>query len=643
VCGIAGFVNRDRSRPADADVLRAMTHAIHHRGPDEDGFLLDGEAGLGMRRLSILDVAGGTQPIYNEDRSVGVVYNGEIYNFQELREDLIARGHTFRTRSDTEVIVHQYEEDGPDCLNRFNGMFGLAIWDLRRRRLMLGRDRLGIKPLHYMEGAGSLVFGSELKSLLQHPDATRELDPISVSRYLTHECVPAPRSIFRGIRKLPPGHRLIWEDGRASVEEWWRIRFDGTAAPKRPREALEELERLLSAAVERRLVSDVPLGGFLSGGIDSSTIVAFMQRHASVPVKTFSIGFQEESFDESNHARTVAKHLGTEHHERVFSPEDMIDLVPRLAEFLDEPLGDGSVLPTFLLSAFTREQVTVSLSGDGGDELFAGYPTYFAHRAASLYERVPRLLRRGLVAPLVRRLPVSTRNFSFDFAAKRFISGDGMSPLERHLVWMGSFSGDSKRAVLSGDMNRLLADDDEFADARALWEGCDAPDDLTRVLHQDMRVYMQDDILTKVDRTSMAHSLEVRVPLLDHTVVEFVTSLPISWKLKGWTTKYLLKQLALRYLPEQIVTRKKKGFGVPIAAWIRGPLRELVQDLLSPDRIRSGGVFEPATVTRLLEEHLSGRFDHRKTLFTLLVFELWRERWMAPPTKATFTAAVRPA
>ena len=619
-----------------------MTRVIHHRGPDEDGFLLDGEAGLGMRRLSILDVAGGTQPIYNEDRSVGVVYNGEIYNFQELREDLISRGHTFRTRSDTEVIVHQYEEDGPGCLRRFNGMFGLAIWDLPRRRLVLGRDRLGIKPLHYLEGPGGLVFGSEIRSLLEHPSATRELDPVALSRYLTHECVPAPRSIFRDIRKLPPGHRLIWENGAVSVEPWWRIRFRGGDAPSHPREALEELERLLSAAVERRLMSDVPLGAFLSGGIDSSTVVAFMQRHASKPVKTFSIGFEEESFDESTHARTVAKHLGTEHHERIFSPRDMIDLVPRLADFLDEPLGDGSVLPTFLLSAFTREQVTVSLSGDGGDELFAGYPTYLAHRAANLYDRVPKLLRRAVVAPLVRRLPASARNFSFDFAAKRFISGDGLSPLERHLVWMGSFSGDAKRDVLSDDLNRALADDDEFADARRLWEGCDAPDDLSRVLHQDMRVYMQDDILTKVDRASMAHSLEVRVPLLDHTVVEFVTSLPTTWKLRGWTTKYLLKQLALRYLPQHIVTRKKKGFGVPIAAWIRGPLRELVQDLFSPDRIRRGGVFKPSTVTRLLQEHLSGRFDHRKALFTLLVFELWRERWMQRPATAPAVRATVP-
>jgi asparagine synthase (glutamine-hydrolysing) len=391
---------------------------------------------------------------------------------------------------------------------------------------------------------------------------------------------------------------------------------------------LEQLESLLAAAVRRRLISDVPLGAFLSGGIDSSTVVALMQRQATGPVKTFNIGFREGSFDESRHARDVAVHLGTEHHERTFLPSDMLALVPRLADFLDEPLGDASVLPTFLLSGFTREQVTVSLSGDGGDELFAGYPTYPAHRAARIYDRLPAVLRHRLIRPAVQALPVSTRNFSLDFVARRFISGDGLAPVERHLAWMGSFDPAAKRRLLAPALREALADDDDHAHARALWEDCDAPDDLARILHLDMRIYMQDDILTKVDRTSMAHSLEVRVPLLDHTVVEFVTGLPTAMKLQGWTTKHLLKRLARRYLPDRIVDRRKKGFGVPMASWLRGPLRDLARDLLAPERIRRAGFFDPDETTRLLEEHLDGHADHRKPLFTLLVFELWRDRWM---------------
>ena len=629
MCGIAGYVHRDRSRPAEAPLLRSMTETLAHRGPDEEGYLLDGEAGLGMRRLRILDLEGGSQPIYNEDRTVGTVFNGEIYNFQELRRDLEARGHTFRTDVDTEVIVHQYEEDGPDCLQRFNGMFALAVWDGRRRRLLLARDRLGIKPLHYLEGPSAFVFGSEIKALLRHPDATFELDPRALARYLTHECVPAPRSIFRDIRKLPPGHRLLLESGTATVERWWRIPFSGGPVPADLDAATEELDSLISEAVRRRLISDVPLGAFLSGGIDSSTVVAYMQRHATSPVKTFNIGFRERSFDESDPARMVARHLGTEHHEATFGADEMLELVPRLGELLDEPLGDTSVFPTYLLSQFTKERVTVALSGDGGDEMFAGYPTYPAHRAFRIYDRLPRALRRGIIGPLVRSLPVSTRNFSLDFVAKRFISADGLPALERHVVWMGAFAPDGLQRVLSPELRRALADDDPFEDARRLWDECDAHDDLSRILHLDMRTYMQDDILTKVDRTSMMHSLEVRVPLLDHHVVEFAARLPIDWKLKGWTTKHLLKRLARRTLPARIVTRRKKGFGAPVAAWLRGPLRDLAADLFSADRLRRSGLFDPDEVGRLLDDHLAGRADHRKPLFTLLVFELWRDRWLA--------------
>jgi len=641
MCGIAGFVNRDRAVTADPRLLRGMADAIVHRGPDEDGYLLDHEAALGMRRLRIIDLAGGSQPIFNEDRTVGVVYNGEIYNYPELRERLLARGHTLRTHCDTEVIVHLYEEHGPDLLDHLNGMFAIALWDARARRLLLARDRLGVKPLHFLEGPTALVFGSEIKSLLLHPDARREIDPVALSRYLLHECVPAPRTLFKGIRKLAPGHRLVCEQGNVRIERWWRLRCAPASPSPRLDEAEERLESLLGAAVRRRLLSDVPLGAFLSGGIDSSTIAAFMREQAGGTVETFSIGFHEASFDESAHARRVAAHLGTRHHEETLSASEMLRLVPHLPEMLDEPLGDASILPTYLLSRFTRQRVTVALSGDGGDELFAGYPTYLAHRAASVYRWLPGLLRRGVVGPIARALPVSTRNFSLDFAAKRFVSGEGLTTPERHAVWMGSFAPGAKRRLLSTDLRLALAEDDDFETVRALWAECDAPDELSKLLHLDLGLYLQDDVLTKVDRASMACSLEVRNPFLDYTVVEFAAGLPPSFKVRGLTTKFLLKQVARKRLPAEIVTRPKKGFGVPMAAWLKGPLRDLALSTLAPDRLRGAGLFDPAEVKRLLDEHLAGAADHRKALYTLLAFELWREAWIERrPAAAPRTAAI---
>jgi len=629
MCGIAGYVHRDRSRPADAGLLLRMAETLRHRGPDDDGYLCEGPVGLAMRRLQVLDLEGGAQPLYNEDRTVAVVFNGEIYNYRELRQELEARGHTFRTRSDTEVIVHQYEEDGVDCLQRFNGMFALALWDATRRRLLLARDRMGIKPLHWMDGNTSLVFASELKALLPHPDAAAELDPVGLSRYLTHEYLPAPHTILRGMYKLPPGHRLLLDDSGIRVERWWRIRFTGTNVPSRREEALQELESRLENAVRRRLVSDVPLGAFLSGGVDSSTVVALMQRHSARPVQTFSIGFHESSYDESPHARQAARHLGTEHHEKIFHGHEMLDLLPQVADFLDEPLGDASILPTFLLSGFTRQSVTVALSGDGGDELFAGYPTYRAHRAAHWYRRLPALVRRAIVEPLVRALPVSDRYLSLDFAASRFVAAATLPPLERHVTWMGSLVGDDKRRLLSPDLRRELEGDNEFSSARQVWDECDTDDSLARLLHLDMRTYLQDDILTKVDRAGMAHSLEVRIPLLDHTVVEFAAALPSEWKLHGSQSKVLFKQLAARRLPPSIVQRPKRGFAIPVASWLRGPLRQMATDLLAPERIRRQGLFDPTGVQTLLREHMQRKANHRKPLFTLLMFQLWHERWAA--------------
>ena len=619
------------------DALERMTATLRHRGPDDDGYHLPepepgGPAvGLGFRRLSIIDVAGGHQPLANEDESVWVMLNGEIYNFVELRPELEARGHTFRTRTDTEVIVHLYEELGPQCIERLHGMFALALWDSRRGRLLLARDRFGKKPLYYFERDGLLVFGSELKALLQHEACPRELDLASVERYLAFEYVPSPYAIFAGVKKLPAGHLLVWEDGRSRVERYWDL---PVAEPSRQSEAelIEEFRTQLREAVRRRLVSDVPLGAFLSGGIDSSSVVAFMTELMPADmVKTFSIGFTERSFDESEHARRVAHHFGTDHHEEIFTPQVILDILPDVLAGLDEPFADASALPTFLLSRFTRGSVTVALGGDGSDELLAGYPTFPAEAVARWY-RMPRPVHKRVVVPLAERLPVSTANFSFDFKVKRFLRGALEPTATRHpFFWLGSFTPFEQRALTTWSSSG-----DAFRDPRALYEQRDGHW-VERLIYLYAKTYLEDDILFKVDRTSMLSSLEVRAPFLDHTLVEFLARVPPTLKLRGLTTKYLLKQAMAGRLPAGIADREKKGFGIPVAEWLKTALREPMLDLLSPDRLRRQGLFEAAEVERLIREHLSGERDRRKQLWTLFVFQLWYqnyvERASAPPER----------
>jgi asparagine synthase (glutamine-hydrolysing) len=624
VCGIVGTVLARPDRRPDPAVLKRMADRIAHRGPDDEGFVVRGPAALGIRRLKIIDLETGRQPMTGEDDSVWVVFNGEIYNYRELTARLTAAGHRFTTRSDTEAIVHAWEARGAEALHDLEGMFGLAVWHEPTQSLVLARDRLGIKPLYYAVLPEGLVFASELKSMLEHPGIARELDPEALSAYLAHEWVPAPRSIIRSVRKLPPGHRLTYANGRATLERWWDVAY-GDGKPAVEVQAAARLGAVLDLAVRQHLLSDVPLGVFLSGGLDSATVAAFARRHTS-RLSTFSIGFDDKSFDESRHARRVAAALGTEHHEEMVGPNAAVDLVERLPDLMDEPLGDASILPTYLLSRFARRSVTVALSGDGGDEVFAGYPTYQAHRVADAWSRAPRGAR-AIARAAINRLPVSHDDLSLDFRLKRFVSGADLDAVTRHAVWMGSFTPDEQRGILTPEALARMTAPPSYAEWQRLAAAAPAQPWLHRLLYLDLKGYLAEGVLQKVDRASMACSLEVRVPLLDRRVVEVVAALPPNLKLHGLTSKYLLKRLMRPMLPRDIVGRRKKGFGVPLARWFRAELAPLLHEACSSDSLRRTGLFRHDAVSGLLADHMMARQDHRKKLYTLLVFLLWARRY----------------
>ncbi len=630
MCGITGWANLDSRKPPPEgarDLLHSMCERMVHRGPDSEGLMVATGAALGVRRLAIIDLVTGEQPAYNEDESVAVILNGEIYNYRELRRDLEKRGHNFRSQSDTEVLPHLYEEYGVGMVERLNGMFAFALWDSRRRRLFIARDRFGEKPLYWGVFDNTLLFASEPKVLLAHPDVKSSLNLQALRQYLSFDYVAAPLSIYEGINKLPAAHTLTLEDGKIVTRSYWCLSYKTQQPPPTETEAAEHLRELLSDSVRMRLVSDVPLGVLLSGGVDSSTIAAFAVRASSEAVKTFSISFAESSFDESLYARAVAKFLGTDHHEERLSANLAANLVGEIGSWMDEPFSDPSLVPTYLLSRFTRKHVTVALGGDGGDELFAGYPMYRGHRVAELYSRVPGFLRTGIIEPLVRVLPVKTKNLSFDYKATRFITGTKYDRVARHHVWFGSFTPDEQKSLLTSEVLRET-DSDIYRDARAMWAECDSTDVVERMQSLDTRLYLAEDILTKVDRASMSVSLEVRAPFLDPRVAEFAASLPANYKLRGRKTKYILKRAVEDYLPPFVTRRRKKGFGVPVAEWLKGKLRPLARDLLSPDRVRRAGVFNPKYVTKLQDEHERGVANHRKLLWTLLMFELWHESFI---------------
>jgi asparagine synthase (glutamine-hydrolysing) len=632
MCGIAGLLNFD-GRPVDVSLLDRMTDLLRHRGPDDRGVVADGPIGLGMRRLSIIDLEGGAQPISGEDGSVRIVFNGEIYNHRALREELEKRGHRFRTRADTEVIVHGYEEYGAGVLDRLNGIFAFAVWDEGRGRLLLARDRLGVKPLYYARTASGIAFASELKSLRPVPGIGWDFDAAALQQYLAWEFIPSPRTPFERISKLPPATLMVADRaGRITRKVYWSVKPG--PPPRSPREAEEELLAHLDRSVSMQREADVPVGAFLSGGIDSSGVVASLAASRRDPVHTFSIGFAEDAFSETAHARVVARRFGTVHEEEVLRP-DCAALVESIADYLDEPFGDASVLPTYLVSRLARRHVKVVLSGDGADELFAGYDRYKASRVASWYALLPAALRARLARAPGSQAPDPARRDTLRARLRRLEAGLALDPALEHVRFMVRGLG-----TLHGDLLAGRDGDGAWAEpyARAFAASPFGPG-ITRQLHVDLGTYLADDILFKVDRASMATSLEARVPYLDHELVEFAFRIPGRWKLRGLTGKWILRRALGRRLPAATLRRRKAGFSVPVAAWLRDGLRPLASDLLGAARLRRQGLFEPRRVTALLDEHLSGRADRSRLLWMLIMFQLWSERYARPDAGAIAGAA----
>jgi asparagine synthase (glutamine-hydrolysing) len=646
MCGICGELITARpgmaQRP-DVALVERMCARMVHRGPDDQGVCAAGRAALGMRRLAIIDLAGGHQPIANEDGSVWAVCNGEVYNYRELRQALVRRGHAFRTASDTEVLVHLYEEMGDACVDPLRGMFAFAVWDRRRERLLLARDRLGKKPLFYAPLPGRLTFASELQALLADPALPRALDPLAVHHYLSLQYVPAPLSMLRAVRALPAAHRLVWASGQARVERYWRLRF----TPTRP-QPFEELRRqtldTVREAVRLRLVADVPLGALLSGGVDSSAVVALMAEASARPVTTFTIDFDEGPYSEAAHARAMARHVGADHHELAVRPALLLDELPQIVRRLDQPLADPAAVPLYALARLARAHVTVALSGDGGDEVFGGYQRYAADPLADLAVLIPRPARERLiraardVLSVIRDRPAPPGS---SHAAR--ITDHGLPPerdlagaLERLaqaaaaprrasiLRWGSYFDEPAKAALYDGLLRDALQGAPSSAALLGAWYDAQAgAGRLGRTLATDVHTYLPDDLLVKTDRMTMAHSLEARAPLLDHVLVELVAQAPESAKVRGWQTKRLLRAAVQGLIPDEIRTRGKQGFGVPLAGWLRGPLRPMARDLLLDATARRRGLFRPDAVVRLLAEHDVGARDHAKRLWALLCLELW--------------------
>jgi asparagine synthase (glutamine-hydrolysing) len=598
---------------------------MQHRGPDDEGYYLDEYAGLGMRRLSIIDLTTGQQPITNENHSLQIVFNGEIYNYRQLRCELEKRGHVFISQSDTEVIIHAYEEYGDQCVEYLNGMFAFAIWDKRERRLLLARDHLGIKPLYYWTDGTRLVFGSELKAVITHPDVPREIEPDAVDQFLTLEYIPAPHTIFRGIRKLPAGHRLVFHGSTLSVDQYWDIPF--REVPEDDATCAEALAELIGDAVRLQLVSDVPLGAFLSGGLDSSAVVAFMSEAATTPVQTFSIGFEDQTYNELPYARAVAAHFNTDHYEEIIKP-DSAALAERLVRHLDEPFGDFSIFPTYLVSEMASRTVKVVLSGDGGDELFGGYDTYVAQNFDRYYRWLPAQLRQEALPALMARVPPQPAKKGLINKTKRFVEGAALEPSLQHTRWMTFLSDAEKRALYQPAFKADLNGATPAHVIESYFRRAAQSDALAQQQYVDIKTYLVENILTKVDRMSMAASIEARVPLLDYRIVEFAVNLPSPMKLRRGRTKVVLRRAMTDRLPAAILNKPKQGFSIPLKHWLCGSLRPLMTDLLSPDRIRDRGYFHPDFITRWVSEHVNGRANHSHRLWALMVLELWHQNML---------------
>ncbi len=626
MCGIVGIVNAN-SKAVDRSVLVRMNEAIRHRGPDEDGIYLNDSVGLMMRRLSIIDLAGGQQPIYSSDRTKWIVFNGEIYNFQSLRKQLDDDGHQFYTNSDTEVIVHLYEKYGADCVQHLRGMFAFAIWDERERTLFIARDRIGKKPLLYAHlPNGNLVFGSEFQALLQHPEISRDVDFEAIHSYLSYAYVPAPLSAYRQIRKLKPAHWMIWKNGEIKTECYWKPDFSKKIKISEP-EAEEQTLAVLREAVKLRLISEVPLGAFLSGGVDSSLVVALMAEQNASPVKTFSIGFEEQDFSELKYARMVAEHIGAEHHEFVVKP-DALELLPTLVQHYGEPYADSSAIPTFYVSRETRKHVTVALNGDGGDESFAGYERYTAMRLAERYYKLPQFLRKSVLENAVNLVPTSEIKRSRARDLKRFLQAASLPKVERYFRWMSVINRTAKSELYTDEFKNKTANY-EPSDFLADWFGeANGSGIVEATMMVDQHTYLPDDLLVKVDIASMANSLEARSPLLDHEVIEFAAKLPENLKMRGITSKYLLKKIAARLVPKEAIYRRKMGFGVPLPHWFRGSLKDFLREVLLSEKSLKRGIVKPQIITGFVEQHINGERDFAAQLWTLLMLELWFQHFI---------------
>jgi asparagine synthase (glutamine-hydrolysing) len=619
MCGICGFYEYQNHEPADIQVLSGMLDVLHHRGPDDSGVYLDKDLALGMRRLSIIDLAGGKQPICNEDGTLHTVFNGEIYNYGTLREQLQSRGHTLTTRSDTEVIVHLYEDLGEECVQQLRGMFGFAVWDARRRRLFLARDRLGIKPLYYTESGGRLIFGSEIKAILRHPTVQARLNAEALSNFLSLKYVPAPHTMFAGISALPPGCSLTCDENGVKVRRYWDLSFADSRNGHQSEEIYgEQLKALLQECVRLHLVSDVPFGAFLSGGIDSSTIVALMSHFLNEPVKTYAVGFDGDAgaFSELPYARLVAKKYGTDHHEVFIRPEHLINLSEKVVWHLDQPIADEAALANYMVAELASRQVKMVLTGEGGDELFAGYARYAGERLSPLFRRLPGAAKSLALAasehlPGLRRQKIALNALCQPEEVARLVS------------WFPLFNPETKQALLSDDLKHIVNGNNVSSVFAQHLARTDATDPLHRMLYVDTKLWLADDLLARGDKTSMAASVEARVPLLDHKLVEFAAALPANLKVKGLVRKYLLKKVAAAWIPPKIIDRKKKGFPMPFSIWFRKEARSFLRDILSPLSLRRRGLFNPLFVEKLLCEHETGFANHSSLLWGLLSVELW--------------------
>ena len=645
MCGIAGFARAKNSTRAmeGAHVLRNMVATLSNRGPDAEGMKVVGSVALGHRRLSVIDLSGGAQPMYNDELGLTVVFNGEIYNYKEINAELATLGFHAKSRSDTETLLLAYAAWGSKCVEKFNGMFAFVVHDSKNRILFGARDRIGKKPFYYFHKEGLFAFASEPKALLQHPCVKREIDPQAAARYFLQEFVAAPYAIFKDMRKLAGGESITYNLNADTIriERYYDMPFVGQPVP--PDNLSEEqwcvrIRESLENSVRRRLVSDVPLGVFLSGGIDSSAITAAMVKIMGPSnVKTFSIGFSDKRFDESAHAQSMSKFLGTQHYEDHMSAEVATYILPKVVSFLDEPFADPSVLPTYLLARFARQHVTVALAGDGGDELFAGYDTFRALPFTNFYNAViPGAIHRNIVRPLATKMPVTYGNFSLDFRIKQFLRGAKVPESQRLWRWLGSFVPEELSNLIEPSVYKSFDASQLYSEVEALHSRVAEFDAVTRDGYLFTKTYLSDGVLTKVDRATMAVGLETRSPLLDPEFVALASMVPSRLKHKGGLSKYILRRAMAGILPDSILNRPKKGFGIPIGDWFRGRLRDMLQDTLHERRIREGGILRPAAVKSLIDDHLAGRRDNRKPLWTLFMFELWREHWMkqyTPPTE----------